>query len=95
MNQPFYDDVFPGAVYNVCDDEPAPSQDVTDYACSLLGVSPPPPVSFKKAELSEMARSFYTDNKQVSNERIKKELGVTLEFPDYRKGLDAIFSNSG
>jgi hypothetical protein len=42
-----------------------------------------------------MARSFYADNKQVSNERIKKELGVTLEFPDYRKGLDAIFSNSG
>ena len=95
INRPLSDDAFPGVVYNVCDDEPAPSQDVTDYACSLLGVSPPPPVPFEKAELSEMARSFYADNKQVSNERIKKELGVTLEFPDYRKGLDAIFSNSG
>ena len=84
----------PGAVYNVCDDEPAPPQEVTDFACSLLGVEPPPPVPFEQAELSEMARSFYGDNKRVGNERIKKELGVVLEFPDYRKGLDAIFRNS-
>jgi len=82
---------WPGAVYNVCDDEPAPPQEVTDFACSLLGVEPPPPVPFEKAELSEMARSFYGDNKRVGNQRIKKELGVVLEFPDYRKGLDAIF----
>lgn len=85
----------PGAVYNVCDDEPAPPQLVTDFACSLLGVEPPPPVPFEKAELSEMARGFYGDNKRVGNQRIKKELGVVLEFPDYRKGLDAIFHNGG
>ena len=85
----------PDTVYNVCDDEPAPPQDVTDYACSLLGVEPPPPVSLEEAELSEMARSFYDDNKRVSNTLIKKELNVTLEFPDYRKGLDAIFRNGG
>ncbi len=95
MDRPRLDDAELAAVYNVCDDEPAPPQDVTDFACSLLGVEPPPPVPFEEAELSEMARSFYADNKRVRNERIKKELGVTLEFPDYRSGLEAIFRDGG
>jgi nucleoside-diphosphate-sugar epimerase len=77
----------PGAVYNVCDDCPAPPDDVIAFACELLGVEAPPPVSFERAELSPMARSFYSDNKRVRNERIKRELGVSLAFPDYKVGL--------
>jgi hypothetical protein len=34
-----------------------------------------------------MARSFYAESKRVRNDRIKKELGVTLRYPDYRSGL--------
>ena len=80
----------PGAIYNLCDDDPAPPADVISFACDLLGVPPPPPVSIEDAHLSEMARSFYADNKRVSNQRIKQELGVTLLYPSYRDGLAAL-----
>jgi len=80
----------PGAAYNVCDDEAAPPQDVIAFACDLLGVDPPPEVPFEEAELSDMARSFYGENKRVANGRIKRELGVRLTYPDYRIGLRAL-----
>ena len=79
----------PGAVYNVCDDEAAPPQDVVAFACRLLGVEPPPETPFEQAALSEMARTFWADNKRVSNDRIKRELGVRLRYPTYREGLSA------
>ncbi|SEK23731.1 Nucleoside-diphosphate-sugar epimerase [Roseivivax marinus] len=79
-----------GAVYNVCDDDPAPPQDVIAYAAELLGVPVPPEVPFHKADLSPMARSFYSDNKRVSNDRIKTELGIELIHPNYRSGLAAL-----
>ena len=82
----------PGAVYNVCDDNPAPPDEVIAYAAQLLGVEPPPAVPFEQAELSEMARSFYADNKRVRNDRMKEELGVRLKYPDYRTGLQAILA---
>ena len=80
----------PGAAYNLCDDDPAPPADVIAYAAGLLGVAPPPLIPFAEARLSEMGRSFYDDNKRVRNDRIKRELGVQLAFPDYRAGLAAI-----
>lgn len=80
----------PGTIYNVCDDDPAPPSDVIALACDLLGLPPPPPVPIEKAELSDMALSFYADNKRVSNQRIKQELGVTLLYPSYREGLAAL-----
>ena len=80
----------PGAVYNVCDDDPAPPEAVIAYACRLLGLPPPPLVPFAEAALSPMARSFYDDNKRVANRRIKEELGVRLRYPGYRDGLDAL-----
>lgn len=80
----------PGAVYNICDDEPAAPEAVVAHAAALLGVPPPPLVPFEAAELSPMARSFYDDNKRVSNRLIKNELGVKLRYPDFRAGLAAI-----
>lgn len=82
----------PGTAYNCCDDNPAPPSDVIEYACTLLGVEPPPAVPFDAADLSPMARSFYRDNKRVSNERIKKSLGVDLAWPDYRTALKALLT---
>lgn len=82
----------PGAVYNVCDDEPAAPEAVVAHAAGLLGLPLPPLVPFDEAGLSPMARSFYDDNKRVSNARIKAELGVALRFPDYRAGLAAILA---
>ncbi len=84
----------PGAVYNVCDDEPAPPQDVVAYAAERLGLPVPPDLPFETADLSPMARSFYADNRRVSNARIKEELGVELAFPDYRAGIDALLRDA-
>ena len=85
----------PGAVYNVCDDEPAPPQDVIAHAADLLGVPRPPEVPFDAADLSPMARSFYAESKRVDNTRIKRDLGVTLRYPDYRAGLAALMRMEG
>jgi nucleoside-diphosphate-sugar epimerase len=82
----------PGAAYNVCDDDAADPAEVTTYACRLLNVAPPPEVPFAEAQLSPMARSFYDDNKRVRNDRIKRELGVVLKYPDYRSGLTALLA---
>ncbi|MDE4145559.1 MAG: SDR family oxidoreductase [Pseudophaeobacter sp. bin_em_oilr2.035] len=80
----------PGAIYNVCDDEPAPPQDVLGYGAELLGLPVPAEVPFDEAGMTPMARSFYGENKRVRNTRIKEELGVRLAYPDYRTGLRAV-----
>ena len=85
----------PGAVYNVCDDEPASPAEVVAHAAQLLGVPTPPLVPFDDATLSPMARSFYADNKRVANALIKTELGVRLRYPDYHAGLAAILAAGG
>lgn len=84
-----------GAAYNLCDDEPAPPQNVVAFAAELLGIDPPPEVAFEDADLSPMARSFYGESKRVSNTLIKEELGVRLRFPNYRDGLRAVAKAEG
>jgi nucleoside-diphosphate-sugar epimerase len=80
----------PGAVYNLCDDDPAPPEDVIAHAALLLGLPVPPAEDFATAEMTDMARSFYAESKKVRNDRIKTELGVRLRYPDYRTGLVAL-----
>lgn len=77
--------------WNVCDDEPAPPQDVIAYAAQLMDIAPPAEEAFATAEMSAMARSFYASSARVSNTRLKRELGVTLTYPTYRHGLDALW----
>jgi nucleoside-diphosphate-sugar epimerase len=85
----------PGAVYNVCDDEPAAPEAVIAHAASLLGRPAPPLVPFETAGLSPMARSFWDDNKRVSNALVKAEFGIALRYPNYRAGLAAILAAGG
>lgn len=82
----------PGTAYNVCDDDPAPPEDVIAHAAVLLGLPPPPAVSLAEAEaeMTPMARSFYAESKRVRNDRIKSALGIRLIHPDYRSGLAAL-----
>ncbi len=80
----------PGAAYNVCDDNPAPPEDVLSHAASLLGLPNPPAIPFESAEMSPMARSFYGESKRTRNNRIKTDLGVSLLYPDYPAGLAAL-----
>ncbi|MGR3502690.1 SDR family oxidoreductase [Pseudaestuariivita sp.] len=82
----------PGAVYNVCDHDPAPPQDVIAHAAELLGRDVPPDVPFEEAEMTPMARSFYAESKRVSNSRMREELGVELTYPGYRDGLAAMLA---
>lgn len=77
----------PGAIYNLCDDDPAPPQEVIAYAAELLGLPLPPAVDFETAEMTPMARSFYAESKRVRNDRIKRDLGWRPSYPDYRSGL--------
>jgi len=83
----------PGSAYNVCDNDPAPPQDVLAYAAHLLGLPEPPAIPFDQAEMSPMARSFYGDSKRVRNDRIKSELAVSLLYPTYREGLTALLKS--
>ncbi len=82
----------PGAIYNVCDDDPAPPEDVIAHAAELLGLPLPPAVPYDAAEMTPMARSFYAESKRVRNHRIKHELGVRLCYSGYREGLAALLA---
>ncbi len=83
----------PGAIYNVADHEPAPPQDVIAFAANLLGLAVPPDQPFETAVLSPMARSFYMDQRRVSNGRLVTELGYVFRHPTYREGLGALFAS--
>jgi nucleoside-diphosphate-sugar epimerase len=80
-----------GGVFNVTDDMPAPPQDVVAYAAGLMGIEPPPETPFESAELSPMARSFYGENKRVSNAALK-QAGYTFRFPNYKAAFDAMWA---
>jgi len=80
-----------GGPLNVTDDEPAPPQDVIEYAARLMGVAPPPEIDFATAELSPMTRSFYGETKRVANRRLREVYGVDLAYPTYREGLTALW----
>lgn len=84
----------PGAVYNVCDDNPCPPQEVIGYAAQLLGMPEPPAVPFEEVAptMTPMALGFYSESKKVRNDRIKDELGVKLLYPDYPQGLAALLA---
>lgn len=81
-----------GAIYNLCDDDPAPPQDVIGHAAGLLGLPLPPAIRFEDAEMTPMARSFYAESKRVNNAHIKQALGWRPHYPDYRSGLAAMLA---
>lgn len=79
-----------GGTFNITDNEPAPPQDVVVYAAGVMGVVPPPEVSFAEADMTPMAKSFYGENKRVSNRRIK-DLGYTFLYPDYKAAFSTMW----
>lgn len=81
----------PCSIYNVADDEPAPSYIVDDFAAQLLQRPSLTLVPYEKASLSPMERQFYANNRRVLNTKIKNELSVELTFPTYREGLTALY----
>ena len=80
-------------IFNVADDEPSPAGDPLVFAAQLLGRDPPPEIPFEKAapSMSPMALSFWQECRRVRNDKLKRELGVALDYPTYREGLRALF----
>ena len=79
-------------IFNLSDDHPCSSIEVNNYAASLLKTPNPEIINFEEADLSEMAKEFFNDNRRVSNKKIKEKLGITLKFPTYKEGLDKLFA---
>jgi len=80
-----------GGIFNLSDDLPTAPHLVIEEAAELMGTKAPARVDFENAEMSEMARSFYLENKKVKNQKLKIELGVTLAYPTYKEGLAALY----
>jgi nucleoside-diphosphate-sugar epimerase len=81
-----------GGAFNITDSEPAPPQDVVAYAAELMGVAIPPEIPFEEADLTPMGRSFYGENKRVSNQHIKA-LGYDFIYPDYKAAFSAMWQD--
>jgi nucleoside-diphosphate-sugar epimerase len=84
-----------GGIYNLCDDEPCPPEDVITYAAMLLGVEPPPLVAYDPDAVSAASRRFFTESKRVSNALAKAELDWRPAFATYREGLRGILAGEG
>jgi len=80
----------PAGAYNLGDDLPASGNAVTQHACALLGVEPPPLETLEEANLSQMARGFYMENRRVANNKAKRVLGWKPAYPTYVEGLAAL-----
>jgi nucleoside-diphosphate-sugar epimerase len=81
-------------ILHLADDEPAEPAKVTAEAARLLDMAPPDGIPFTEAwaGMSEMGRSFWAENRRVSNARTKVALGLEWAYPSYREGLLAILA---
>lgn len=80
----------PAGAYNLGDDLPCSGNEVTEHACRLLGLELPPLESLEEANLSDMARGFYMENRRVANGKAKRVLGWEPAYPTYVEGLAAL-----
>ena len=81
----------PQAIYNLADGNPAPPQDVLNYAAKLIAAPQPKIVSVDSPDLTAMARTFYAETKRIDASRAQKELGWSPQYPTYQIGLTTIF----
>jgi nucleoside-diphosphate-sugar epimerase len=77
----------PPGTYNLGDDLPCSGNEVTEHACRLLGLEPPPLETLEEASLSEMARGFYMENRRVANGKARRVLGWAPRYTTYVEGL--------
>lgn len=82
----------PGAVYNLCDDEPSSADVVMSWAAERMELPSPPEVNWTDPSVSDAMRRFYLDSKRISNARAKAELGWQPMYPSWREGLEAQLS---
>jgi len=80
----------PSGAYNLGDDLPASGNAVTEHAAALLGIEPPKLETLEEANLSEMARGFYAENRRVANGKAKRVLGWKPKHATYVEGLTSL-----
>jgi len=82
-------------IFNVTDDEPSPPADPIVFAAQLMSREPPPEIPFADAapSMSEIGLSFWQECRRVRNDKLKRELGVSLRYPTYRDGLRALLKD--
>lgn len=83
----------PLSIYNIADDEPAPSHVIDDYAASLLDMPLIDKIPFEIARLSPIEKEFYSHNRRVCNFKMKKNLLFKLKYPTYREGLNQLLKD--
>ena len=83
-------------IINIADDEPTSQIEVIQYCYDLLGLKMPNPILFEdaKKELSPIAKSFWMENRRVSNKLLCETLGYKLIYKNYKLGLKNCFLNS-
>jgi len=81
-----------GEIYNISDDKPTPSEDITLYGAKILNIEKLKTIEIHDIE-SEMLKNFYKDSKKVSNKKMKDFFNYTLKFPTYIEGLNYIRNN--
>src|SRR2546426_118828 len=75
----------PGQIYNAVDDEPVTQLAFYQWLSSTLGKKPPPFAT----EDADSGRKRGRTNKQVSNRRLKIELGYQFKYATFRQGYAA------
>ncbi len=74
-------------IYNVSDGHPAIRGEYYAELARLLGAPPP---TFTTPAADSPATSRASSDKRISNDRLLRELAITLQYPTYREGLRAI-----
>jgi len=81
-----------GEIYNISDDKPSSSEELTTFAVKLIDVDIPKKIEINEIK-SEMLKSFYKDSKKVNNKKMKNFFSYKLKFPTYVEGLNYIKDN--
>ena len=76
-------------IINISDNEPCSQIEVIQYCYDLLSLKMPEPILFQEAQqnLSPIAKSFWMENRKVSNRLLCEVLGYKLIYPSYKLGL--------
>lgn len=80
-------------IYNLADDLPSTQYEVYEFGAKLIGIEAPKRIPYKEADLSPMAQEFYSQNKKISNKKLKKKLGIKLKYPTYKEGLKSLIES--
>jgi len=81
-----------GEIYNLSDDKPSSSKEVTLYGAKMLNIENIENIEVHEIK-SEMLKNFYNESKKVSNKKVKNYFNYNLMFPSYIEGLNYIRDN--